>query len=166
VWTVAQQDAGARDFDFLFGSWHVANERLISRLTNSDQWERFDAAVDCEPLLGGLGNIDRFRAHWRAMDFEGSALRLFNPATGQWSIYWADNVICRLLPPVVGSFVDGAGEFFGDDEHEGRPVFVRYRWSAITSESARWEQAFSEDRGETWETNWRMIFTRRPAGHA
>ena len=50
------------------------------------------------------------------------------------------------------------GEFFGDDTFAGKPILVRYIWSEITGTSARWEQAFSTDRGTTWETNWIMSF--------
>lgn len=39
---------------------------------------------------------------------------------------------------------------------------VRYTWSGITADSARWEQAYSVDGEQTWETNWIMEFTRRP----
>ena len=78
----------------------------------------------------------------------------------RWSIYWFDNVVHRLLPPVHGTFEQGVGEFFGADEHNGQPVQVRFRWSDITADSARWEQAFSEDGGGVWETNWVMDFTR------
>ena len=59
-----------------------------------------------------------------------------------------------------GGFADGVGEFFGNDEHGAAPILVRFRWSGITANGARWEQAFSVDRGETWETNWIMTFTR------
>jgi hypothetical protein len=100
------------------------------------------------------------RVHWRGQDFEGCSLRVFNPADGLWRIYWVDNVTFTLQPPVVGGFVDGVGEFYGDDHHEGTPVKVRFTWSDITNDSARWEQAFSVDGGETWETNWIMISTR------
>lgn len=54
----------------------------------------------------------------------------------------------------------GVGEFLGVDEHNGQQVHVRFRWSGIAANSARWEQAFSEDEGSTWETNWIMDFTR------
>jgi hypothetical protein len=162
--TVSQLPAGGGDFDFLFGSWQIVNDRLKSRLTNSDEWERFAAVGSCRPILGGIGNIDDFRPSGQGLDgFEGASLRLFNPATGLWSIYWADNVRCALYLPVVGCFVDGVGEFFGDDQHEGKPVLARFRWSGITPHAARWEQAFSEDRGATWETNWIMTFTRSQA---
>ncbi len=153
--------AGARDFDFLFGSWRIVNERLTSRLTGSEDWERFEATGYCRPILSGVGNVDAFCPDWPGREgFEGAALRLFNPASGQWSIYWADNVSCQLQPPVVGTFVDGVGAFFGDDQHEGKPVLVRFRWSEITATAARWEQACSVDAGVTWETNWIMTFTR------
>lgn len=155
---------GARDFDFLHGSWRIANERLVLRLSNSDAWERFEAEGICQPILGGIGNIDSFRplsGDWNG--YKGAALRLFHPESGLWSIYWADNVLCGLTPPVVGRFTDTVGEFFGDDTHGGAPVRVRFRWSGITPTTARWEQAFSADGGLSWEKNWTMAFMRENA---
>lgn len=37
---------------------------------------------------------------------------------------------------------------------------VRFIWSDITLNSSRWQQAFSEDAGKSWETNWVMDFKR------
>ncbi len=53
------------------------------------------------------------------MDFEGFLLRVHDPKTGWWNIYWADSVGCELGPPVVGGFVVRECEFSGDDR--GRP---------------------------------------------
>lgn len=92
--------------------------------------------------------------------WRGSSYRLFDPATEQWSIYWASGLTGRLEPPVVGRFVDGVGEFQGDDVFEGQPIRVRFLWSGITPTSAHWEHAFSVDGGREWETNWHMDFTR------
>ena len=94
--------------------------------------------------------------------FTGLSLRLLDPERGEWTIYWANSRDGRLQPPVTGRFRDGVGLFYGDDTHEGRAVRVRYTWSAITPVSARWDQAFSTDQGQTWEVNWIMEFTRRP----
>jgi hypothetical protein len=33
-------------------------------------------------------------------------------------------------------------------------------WQSTGEKSARWEQAFSEDAGKTWETNWVMSFDK------
>jgi hypothetical protein len=152
---------GAHDFDFLHGTWRVANRRLVSRLTNSDEWDQFEAVNSCWPILGGMGNVETARpisGRWQG--FEGSSHRLFDPVTGLWSIYWADNVKCQLTPPVVGRFEQGAGEFYGDDLEGGTAVRVRFRWTGTDGPTPRWEQAFSTDGGTTWELNWTMAFSR------
>ena len=62
--------------------------------------------------------------------------------------------------PVVGSFDQGIGTFFADDVLDGRAIRVRFRWADTDTGSPLWEQAFSVDDGASWETNWRMHFTR------
>jgi hypothetical protein len=70
--------------------------------------------------------------------------------------------LATIDPPVRGGFKDGVGTFLGDDVHKGRPVVARFRWSELTADTAKWDQAFSTDGGKTWETNWLMQFTRAP----
>jgi hypothetical protein len=148
------------DFDFWFGTWRVKNTVLKARLKQSDDWETFEATAIAQPILGGLGNIDGFEAPtWRG-GFVGMSLRLYNPATAQWSIYWASSKTGILEPPVSGIFQNGIGIFEGDDVFEGIPIRVRFVWSEITKQSARWEQFFSSDEGNTWEKNWIMEFER------
>lgn len=53
----ANDQTQPRGFDFLFGDWRVADERLTSRLTGSTNSERFEAEVSCRPVLSGFGNI-------------------------------------------------------------------------------------------------------------
>jgi len=146
-----------RDFDFLHGHWRVANRRLKDRLRGSDEWEEFDATALCRPLFAGDANVDEFTFPWGDT---GLTLRLYDPGSKEWSLYWSTRSTGRLLPPVVGTFTDGVGTFYGDDTEQGRPVRVRYIWSGITATSAQWEQAFSTDGGQTWETNWFMRLTR------
>lgn len=153
------------DFDFEFGRWRVRNERLESRLTGSDEWECFDATSECHPILGGMGNREEMTTDDLGdTRFIGTALRLFNPSTRRWSIWWADNWRGVLEPPVHGTFERGVGTFHGDDVHDGRPVRVRFIWDARDPGRPRWEQAFSTDAGASWETNWVMAFTRVDAG--
>jgi hypothetical protein len=157
---------GRNDFDFFFGRWRVQNERLRERLVGSTDWESFEAIMQCRPVLGGAGNMDDFTTEWSG-GFIGMTLRLFNPSSKQWSIYWASNHGGVLEPPVVGRFESGIGTFFGDDWHDGIPIRVRFIWSHITAQSAQWEQAFSTDGARNWETNWRMHMTRiRHGGQA
>lgn len=158
--------SGKHGFDFLFGTWKIANRRLSARLVGSTEWETFPARGACRPILGGIGNVDSFSADREGFAFEGGSYRLYNADRDEWSIYWADNVTATLLPPVHGRFRHGAGEFFGEDDHNGTRVRVRFRWTEIRPDSARWDQAFSPDDGHTWETNWIMSFTRAGAADA
>lgn len=150
---------GSHDFDFWFGRWHVGNERLKQRLANSTDWERFEATMECRPILDGLGNIDDFVTGWSG-GYVGMTLRLYDVARREWSLYWSSNRTGVLEPPVVGHFENGVGTFFGRDVHEGKPVLVRFLWSQISRDGALWQQAFSVDEGKTWETNWIMHMTR------
>ncbi len=153
--------ATRHDFDFLHGSWRIHNRYLKRRLQQSSEWIEFDAQSDVQPLLNGLGQLDRYNAVRDGGAVEGVTLRLFNPETGEWSLHWADTVRPGvLLPPMVGSFTGDVGEFFGDEMLDGKKVFCRFRWSRANAGSPRWEQAFSNDGGKTWETNWIMTFTR------
>lgn len=151
---------GSHDFDFQTGHWRIHNERLKERLQGCTEWETFEATNHAGPLPGGLGNMDSFfTEHWPG--FVGMSLRLYNPRTRRWSIYWASNRIGGLEPPVVGSFDGkGVGVFEGRQELDGRLILVRFTWSDITENGARWEQAFSPDDGKTWEKNWIMTMTR------
>lgn len=155
---------GRHDFDFLHGHWQIRNERLRQRLADSNDWEVFHASQLCQPLLGGIGNVDDFVSDWVRPGgdgrFIGMTLRLFNPESRQWSIYWAGNHDGVLEPPMVGHFDHGIGTFHGRGEHEGKPVRVRFIWNQISANTAHWQQAFSQDEGETWETNWHMWFRR------
>ena len=155
-----KERATSRDFDFWMGRWNVRNRRLAERLAGSDDWDEFDAMVAARPLPGSLGNEDVFCSEYGG-GFIGMSFRFYNPETGQWSIYWADTRRPGLLdPPVIGSFSGDTGVFEGGDTLEGRPIRVRFVWSRVGTPNPRWEQAFSDDGGETWETNWIMDFTR------
>ncbi|GGD50339.1 hypothetical protein [Pseudoxanthomonas indica] len=150
---------GRHDFDFLHGRWQVHNVRLRERLVGCTDWDEFQARVDCGPVLDGGGNQEQFVTDW-AGGYRGMTLRLYDPHQRQWSLYWANREDGVLEPPVVGRFEHGVGRFFGRDRVHGREVQVRFRWHDIQPDSAHWEQAFSTDRGDTWETNWHMHFSR------
>jgi len=154
-----QNISGVHDFDFFMGRWKARNRRLRERLKGSNDWIEFESTTVARPLLSGLANEDDFRTeHWPG--FVGMSFRFFDPQTKKWSIYWTDNRRGGMEAPVVGSFAGDMGIFEGPDSFEGRPIVVRYTWSRVTTPNPRWEQAFSEDGGKTWETNWVADFTR------
>lgn len=157
----------ARDFDFWIGAWTIHNRRLVRRLAGCDEWETFTASSRVRALPGGIGNIDDWIADaWRP-GYVGGSLRVHDPRTRRWSIYWLENqtggldaATGHLNPPVVGGFEGGVGTFLGRETWEGRPILCRFVWSDITPDAARWEQAFSVDEGASWEVNWTMRMSR------
>jgi len=156
---IKTSEDGRHDFDFLFGRRRILNRKVVDTLDpSSDEWVEFEAIGEAEPILGGLGNVDTFstQALPPAGDpFEGFTLRLFDPETGLWRIWWASIRFPGVLDrPVEGRFAGGRGEFLCDDVIGGRPVKVRYEWSVLSPTANRWEQSFSYDGGVTWRTNW------------
>jgi hypothetical protein len=156
---VASADSTASDFDFLVGEWRVQNCKLKERLNNSNEWFEFEALAECRKILNGLGNIDSFRPLPEEQSPEGMALRLFNPQTRLWSIYWADSETGTLDVPQIGSFENKIGRFYARDTFQGKDIIVQFHWDA-NGKTPKWSQAFSADNGETWEWNWYMTFHR------
>ncbi|MCX4885027.1 MULTISPECIES: hypothetical protein [unclassified Streptomyces] len=149
------------DFDFLHGEWQVVNRRRTDFLDSDSGWEEFPATHWCRPLFDGAANVDEIdMPHLGA---KGLTLRLFDVETKEWSLSWSSSRSGRLFPPVLGRFDGDHGLFHGDDTHDGKDVRVRYVWAGVSPVSARWEQAFSVDDGQTWLTNWTMDFSRPSA---
>jgi len=98
------QESSQSDFDFYAGHWNIRNKRLKDRLCNSDEWVEFDAKQEMQIILRGYGNTDNFIAEFDGKPFEGRTIRLYDPKTRLWSMYWTDNFNPILQPPTVGSF--------------------------------------------------------------
>jgi hypothetical protein len=155
------QISASHGFDFLLGSWVVQHRKLKHRLTHSDEWEIFSGTCDMRMLLGGMANVDDNVLSTPTGIYTAASLRAFDAVTIKWSIWWLDGRNPgQLDAPVTGEFRNGVGLFFGDGIWNGKPIKVRFMWSDITPNSARWQQAFSADDEKTWETNWVMDFTR------
>ncbi len=150
----ASATSSERDFDFFEGEWNLHNRKLKTRLNGCTEWLEFHSTQKMYRILHGKGNIDNFLAKVDGQDYEGMSLRLFNPSTRLWSIYWADTTRGTLDPPVQGSFDGDFAHFFTKDTFEGRPILVVFRWDVRDPQNPVWSQAFSEDNGLTWEWNW------------
>ena len=149
----ASPTSSSIDFDYLIGNWALKSRKLKSRLTNCTEWIEFESKVEMRQILDGNGNIDKYTDTASGKPYEGVALRLFNSKTNLWSIYWADNNSGTLDPPVVGSFENKIGHFFGKDTFNGKKIIVVFRWDVRNPELPVWSQAFSADNGKTWEWN-------------
>ena len=94
----------------------------------------------------------------------GLSLRLYNPESHQWSLYYANSAGGTLSQPVIGELKNGRGELFSQEPFRGRIIFTRFVITNLTPDSWRYEQSFSEDGGKTWEVNWSAIDTRVKGG--
>jgi hypothetical protein len=157
----ASKSSSRHDFDYLAGNWNISNRTLQSPLAGSDQWEEFDATQELKLLLLGQGNFDIFRAHLDGKPFEGFTLRLFEPQTRLWTIYWADSNAMKLDDGKVGSFDGDEGDFFGREVIAGKDVIVRFHWDKRNPKAPIYSRAFSADEGRTWEWNWYSRFSPR-----
>ncbi len=152
---VSSKTSSQHDFDFLVGKWNMHNQRLKTRLNNSTEWEEFESKDEnYGMILNGIGNMDIYKATFDGKPFEGLTLRLFNPKTKLWSLYWVDSNQGVLDPPVVGSFEGNIGRFYCKDIFQGKPVLVMFLWDKTDKDNPVWSQAFSPDNGVTWEWNW------------
>ncbi|MGH7445312.1 MAG: hypothetical protein ACREKM_10560 [Longimicrobiales bacterium] len=158
----AGQRDGSRDFDFEIGTWRTELRLLADPLTGSSRWLEYEGTSVVSEVLGGKANLVELDVEGEAGRIQGLSLRLYEPASRQWTLNFANVGTGLLSPPVVGAFTDGRGEFYGMDRVNGRTILVRFIISDITPTSARFEQAFSEDGGQTWEVNWIAIDTRIP----
>jgi hypothetical protein len=150
---------GSKDFDFLTGRWNVHHRKLQVRLQQSDEWIEFAGTLDVKPILAGNGNIDENVINDPTGHYFASSLRVFDPKSLQWSIYWIDGRFPGIDKPVLGRFDAGIGRFYTDDNLAGQPIRVRFTYQSIDAAHAIWTQAFSANSG-SWETNWIMKFSR------
>lgn len=152
---------GQHDFDFELGSWKIHLKRLQHPLTGSASWIEFDGTSVTRKVWDGRSQIEEFEVDSPTGHIEGLTLRLYNPESHQWSLYWANSKQGAISgPPNVGEFKYGRGEFYCQDIYNGKVILVRYVWSDITPNSAHFEQSYSIDGGKTWEANWITDQTR------
>lgn len=155
---------GQHDFDFEIGAWKTRLSRLQHPLTGSTTWVAYEGTTVVRKVWDGAANLVELDVAGPAGRIEGLSLRLYNPASRQWSLNFASRQGGTLTPPTIGEFRNGRGEFFGQETLNGRAILVRFVISDITPESCRFEQAFSDDGGRTWEVNWIATDTRTKDG--
>lgn len=152
---------GQHDFDPLLGSWNYHLKRRLNPLTGSSHWVDLTGTGACYRLWDARAQLDTVELNGPEGHIEGLTLRLFNPKSHEWRLYWANGKDGLVVVPQIGRFKDGHGEFYGQDILNDRSIFVKFDWSGLTSASPHFEQSFSDDGGKTWEVNWITDQTRR-----
>jgi hypothetical protein len=143
------------DFDFLVGSWNVANRRLRRSWSGASDWETFPATSRCSKHLRGIVNVDQMVMP--TLGDSGLTVRAFDFEQRRWTICCIDSRTGMVFPPAHGGFDGDRGEFYGEDLANDRKV--RLIWTKRGADAAHCEQAFSRD-GRNWETRWVMDLTR------
>jgi hypothetical protein len=151
---------GQHDFDFEFGAWTAHLARLLHPLTGSTTWVHYVGTSVVRKIWNGRANYGELEVSGPAGHIEGLTLRLYDPQSHQWKISWASSSDGTLGQPMIGAFKNGHGEFFDQELLDGRAICVRFIFSDITPNAFRFEQAFSDDGGVTWEVNWIATFAR------
>ena len=151
---------GQHAFDFEFGWWKAHLRRLVQPLSGSRTWVTYDGTSVVYKVWNGRANVGELELVNATARIEGLTLRLYDPATRQWSISFANSEDGRLGTAMVGRFEHGRGVFYDREHFRGKTIGVRFVFSDIAPQSFRFVQAFSADGGRTWETNWIADFTR------
>ncbi len=129
-------------------------------MSGSSTWVEYTGTTTVRKVWDGRANLVELDVKGPSGRIEGLSLRLYNPQSRQWSLNFSNSAGGTLSAPVVGEFKNGRGEFYGQETFNGRMIFVRFVISDITPTSCRFEQAFSDDGGKTWEVNWIAVDTR------
>ena len=127
---------GQHDFDFEVGSWKIHLKRRLNPLTGSNKWVEFDGTSVTRKVWDGRSQIEEFETDSPTGHIEGLTLRLYNPESHQWSLYWANSKDGKMFVPQIGEFKNGRGEFYAQDTLNGKLIFVRFIWSNTTSKYA------------------------------
>ncbi|HEU5459169.1 MAG TPA: hypothetical protein VFU83_01695 [Pyrinomonadaceae bacterium] len=156
---------GQHDFDFEIGTWKTQLRRLVRPLSGSTTWVEYEGTTVVRKVWNGRANLVELKASGPAGSFEGLSLRLYNPESRQWSLNFANISDGTLTQPTIGEFKDGRGEFYNQEKYNGRAILVRFVITKLSQDSIRFEQAFSDDGGKTWEVNWIAVDTRIKEGN-
>ena len=156
--TNANPDGHAFDYDL--GTWHAQSSRLMHPLTGSTTWADLEGQTVVHRVWGGRANLAEYVGDGPAGHVQLLALRWFNPNTHEWNLDFATPNVGTLGEPGVGQCKNGRCEFYDQEGINGRYIWIRFSIWKISDDSAQSEQAFSNDGGKTWETNWVNKYTR------
>ena len=158
--TPAAPRDGQHDFDWEIGAWKTHLRRLRRPLTGSTEWVEMNGITRVRKVWDGRANLLELEADGPSGRFSGLSLRLYHPESRQWWIHFANAADGVLAQHTIGEFKNGRGEFYDQEPYNGRTILVRFVIIPVDTNTYRFEQAFSDDGGKSWEVNWIAVDTR------
>lgn len=129
---------GRHDFDFEAGTWTISGGPCCYRHIVHTLWDG--------------ASLAQLQAQNPTPHVAGLMMRLYDSASGVWSVYWSKAGTGTFDAPLIGMFENGLGVFTAASQ--------RIVYSNITPTSFRTEEQSSADGGETWTTTLTQDFTR------
>ncbi|GAA2067149.1 hypothetical protein GCM10009839_93710 [Catenulispora yoronensis] len=144
-----------KDFDFFHGRWRMRTRKLRDVFDPTcTEWVELDGVTEVRPAFGGAGNVETTTLGTEP-PLQAVTVRLHDAEQDLWRVWYVSTRAPGYMGPAdEGRFEDGRGVFICEEELGGRPGLVRHQWTALDTGRPRWEQAFSFDKGQTWETNY------------
>ncbi|HJT17889.1 MAG TPA: hypothetical protein VJ853_10890, partial [Thermoanaerobaculia bacterium] len=102
---------GSHDFDWEIGTWKTHLERLQHPLSGSKTWIEMDGTTVVRKVWNGRANLVELEVDGGGRHLEALSLRLYNPASHQWSLNFSNATSGTLGTPTIGEFKNGRGEF-------------------------------------------------------
>jgi hypothetical protein len=156
-----QRHDGSHDFDWEVGTWNTNLRVLRQSSDGTTAWVTYRGRSNVIPLWNCRGNMVELEVTGPdGRQVQAINLRLYDPASRQWSLNFANVATGVMGVPTIGEFHDGVGTFYDQEPIDGREVLVRNVLSNITANSAHFAQAISDDGGKTWKLNWIADDTR------
>ena len=109
----AGEQPGQRDFEGLLGRWSFYLKVRVK--PGSTQWIDYTGPGECIPLWHGRAQLDTINLEG-PKHIEGLTVRLFNPKTHEWRLYWANSKDGLIVVPQIGQFKAGHGEFYAQNQ--------------------------------------------------
>jgi len=137
-------------FDFWLGDWTV-------RWTDKDKGEQ-KGSNRIRKTLDGCVVLEEFDGR-PGSPLQGTSISTFVPRAGKWKQTWVDNSGGYL--DFEGEFRDGRMILWRRAPLAGEGVQQQMIFSDIRDDSLTWDWQVSRDGGATWQTAWRLLYTRR-----
>jgi hypothetical protein len=151
---------GQHDFDFNFGVWRTHIRRLKEPFASSPEYVEMHGTVSVRNVWNGRAQLEEIEVDGPNGHWQGLTLFLYDPKARQWSQTFINSAAGTFSGALIGEFKNGRGELYAQQTLGGRSVLIRGVWSDIKRDSHHFEEAYSDDGGKTWVSDFIADLTR------